>query len=110
MNPDPRLAQGPATVLHLLRDVLTREPALAEDVRRADSPAAAAEALARIGALRGIATDAAELRTYVTRLVATQRSQALSDEALDAVAGGTASETGWSALLLALLSGDDRRG
>ena len=110
MNPDPRLARGPAAVLHLLRDVLMREPALAEDVRKARSPAAAAEALARIGALRGIATDAAELRTYVTRLVASQLSRPLPDEALDDVAGGTASEKGWAALLTALLFTDDRPG
>jgi hypothetical protein len=83
MKPAPDPAHGPATVLDLLREVLSREPSLADEVRRAGTPDATAEALARIGALRGIATDAAELRTHVARLVAAQRPCPLSNEALD---------------------------
>jgi hypothetical protein len=105
MTPVLEPGDGPATVLSRLRDVLSREPDLAEEVRKAGTPEAAAETLARIGALRGIATDAAELRTHVARLVAAKTSGQLSDETLDTVVGGVgrADEATWITVLNALL-------
>ena len=107
---DPRtsMPEGAAAVLHRLRDVLSREPRLAEEVRRAGTPQAAAETLARIGALRGIATDAAELRAHVARLSAASRPRPLSDDSLDAVAGGAgrSDDATWTAVLNALLPQD----
>lgn len=109
----PSIHGGAAAVLHRLRDVLSREPSLAEEVRRAGSPEAAAETLVRIGALRGIATDAAELRAHVARLAAAERPRLLSDEALDAVAGGVgrSEDATWIDVLNALLpKGEGRLG
>ena len=110
-NPADPLS-GAAAILHRLKDVLSREPRLADEVRRAGTPQAAAETLARIGALRGIATDAAELRAHVARLAPAQRPRPLSDDALDAVAGGIggASDETWNAVLNALVPASDRGG
>ena len=111
MKPALNTAHDPAAILGRLRDLLSREPGLAEDVRKAGSPDAAAETLARIGALRGIATDAAELRTHVTRLMAVQRPGPISDDALDAVAAGIGlqGDAAWIAVLNALLPVRDRQ-
>jgi hypothetical protein len=100
---------GSAAVFQQLREVLRRNPSLAGEVREAQTPEAASDALARIGALHGIPTSAVELRGHVTRVLAAAHSRAspvpIADEVLDRMTGGAApQELPWKSILEKLLS------
>jgi hypothetical protein len=100
--PRDRLSAPPA-IFAELRRVLQADDHLARQVLEAPGPDQASELLARIGAMNGIPTSAAEIRAHVLRLTRDMQPRALPDSALDSVAAGGGAPTPWRDTLRDLL-------
>jgi len=86
-----------------LRSLFGEKPDLLDGMKGITDPTAAAAKLAAIAEANGIALDAAELQAHFGQAIAqSQVSGALSDDALDGVAGGSAESISMSIQTLGL--------
>ena len=87
-SPTGRAVPG-AEMIQQFRQLFVDRPELTHDLKSARNLDAAAEALDRIGARHGIATSAAEIRSYVRRLQQDYLAdRELSPQQLDCIAAG----------------------